>query len=322
MRIFLILLLAICANATDFEWVKLYREGGVQAIEKKIDKVLQTKAFWQEALKEKDTRYGYYEDLKYLFVATKNIPTLRLYELQNNKWEEKLNTNALVGSKLGHKQKEGDLATPIGVYKLNARLSNLDQYYGPLAFSTSYPNLFDKLHKRTGYGIWIHGMPLNGNREELNTKGCIAIENNLLTMVDKTIDYKKSLLITFENKVTEAKAEDLAQLLANLFEWKEAWKQNDVETYLGFYSSAEFIRFDGTKFDDFSKTKRRIFAKNEQKSILFSKINISPYPNDANRNLFKISFYEDYKAPTYSFSGEKELYVELKDHKMQILAEQ
>ncbi|CAM2874433.1 L,D-transpeptidase family protein [Helicobacter burdigaliensis] len=321
MRIILVLLLAMCANATDFEWVKLYREGGTQAIEAKIDKVLQTKAFWQESLKEKDVRFGYYENLQYLFVATKNLPTLKLYELENNKWEEKLNTNALVGSRLGHKQKEGDLATPIGVYNLNARLSNLDQYYGPLAFSTSYPNLFDKLHKRTGYGIWIHGMPLNGNREEKNTQGCIAIENNLLTMVDKTIDHKKSLLITFENKVKEVTLEDLAQLLANLYEWKEAWKQNDVEKYLGFYSKAEFIRFDGARFDEFSKTKHRIFAKEEQKSIIFSKINIAPYPNDENRNLFRISFFEDYKAPTYSFSGEKELYVELKNNKMQILAE-
>lgn len=82
-----------------------------------------------------------------------------------------------------------------------------------------------------------------------------------------------------------------------------------------------FLRFDRMGYEKFAQNKRRIFAKNERKEIIFSKINISPYPNNQNQNLFRISFYEDYKAPSYQFSGEKELYVELKDSKMQILAE-
>ncbi|MBX7490781.1 L,D-transpeptidase Cds6 family protein [Helicobacter turcicus] len=319
-KIFSLCLMVGLAYASDLEWVELYKKGGTKAIEQKIDSIMQTRSFWNEALKEQDTRFGYYEDLKYLFIATKNAPTLRLYALENHQWNEKLNVESLVGSKGGNKEKEGDLATPIGVYSLNARLVNLDQYYGPLAFATNYPNLYDRLQKRTGYGIWIHGRPLDGNRKELNTRGCIVIENDKLSSVDAIIDYRQALLVTFENNAKEVKKEDLSILLTDLYAWKNAWKESNVDKYLGFYSE-DFTRFDGMKYDEFVQNKRRIFAKNERKEIVFSKINISPYPNDENRHLFRISFYEDYKAPSYRFSGEKELYIELKNSKMQILAE-
>lgn len=320
-KVFGLFLTIIMAQANDFEWVKLYNEGGIKAIERKIESVIQSRTYWEEALKSQDTRFGYYEDLQYLFIATKNKPTLKLYSLENKQWKERLNVNSLVGSKGGHKEKEGDLATPIGVYTLNARLTNLDQYYGPLAFSTSYPNLFDRLQKRTGSGIWIHGMPLNGNREELNTRGCIAIENDILSSADKIINYRDSLLITYNDNIKEVSKDDLSALLANLYAWKESWRTNDVKKYLGFYSP-NFVRFDGMKYNDFTQNKQRIFAKKESKQIGFSKINIAPYPNEENRNLFRISFFEDYKAPSYNFHGKKELYVELKDSKMQILVEQ
>ena len=321
LKILWILLIGIFSYASEYDYIKIYRDGGIEALEKEIDKVLESKVYWDAILESMDTQYGYYENLEYLFVASKKTKSLQLFMIKNHKLEEKLNAPALIGSKLGHKQKEGDRATPIGVYELDSRLVNLDQYYGPLALTTSYPNLLDKLHERTGYGIWIHGMPLNGNREEQNTRGCIAIENNLLKQVDKMVDHKKALLITYENKVVETKKNDLAILLSDLFLWKKAWRDSDVEAYLGFYDENEFLRFDKTGFEDFKKNKTRIFSKNEEKMIKFSNINISPYPNDANKNMFKISFYEEYRAPSYTFNGEKELFVELKNGKMQIIAE-
>ncbi len=320
-RILCLCLWAVLAHADDLEWIRTYQEGGIKAIENKIDSIMQTPSYWTQALQEKDTRFGYYEHLKYLFIATKNEPTLKLYALENNQWKEKISTTSLVGSKGGHKEKEGDLATPIGVYTLDARLTNLDQYYGPFAFTTNYPNLLDRLQHRTGNGIWIHGMPLDGNRKDLNTRGCIAIENDTLANIDKIINHKNTLLITYEdNKIKEVSKEDLGTLLAALNAWKQAWKVNDIDKYLGFYGR-DFIRFDGMLYDEFTQMKRQIFRKNERKEIAFSDINISPYPNDKNRNLFKIAFFEDYKAPGYTFRGPKEIYVELKDSKMQIIAE-
>ena len=81
------------------------------------------------------------------------------------------------------------------------------------------------------------------------------------------------------------------------------------------------------KFEAFEDTKRRIFQKGEEKEIKFTKINVSPYPNEENKKLFKISYHQDYKAflkgtLNYYSNGNKELYVELKNGKMQILVEQ
>lgn len=330
MKVIWLLLIAVLSYANEYEWIGLYREKGAEALEKKIDEILQTRDYWKEMLKNQDTRFGYYENLKYLFIASKDAPKLespklKLYVLENGKWAERLNANSLVGSKGGNKQKEGDLATPIGVYTLEQRLVGLNQYYGPLALTTSYPNLYDRLQKRTGYGIWIHGMPLNGNREELNTRGCIAIENNLLKEVDQIVNHRDSLLITFANEIKEAKKEDLEIILSDLFQWKEAWKNNAIDEYLSFYSE-DFIRYDGQKYNAFAAVKRQIFNKGEEKNIQFSKINISPYPNEEGKNLFKISYHQDYKAYlngklNYSSNGDKELYIELKKGKMQILAE-
>lgn len=306
--------------ASDMEWVKAYQQGGLRALENKVESIMQMPIYWNEMLKDKDTRFGYYENLNFLFIATKDAPTLKLYALENEKWEEKLNTHSLVGSKSGHKEREGDLATPIGVYTLEERLVNLDQYYGPLALTTNYPNLYDRLQKRTGSGIWIHGLPLDGNRKELNTRGCIAIENNLLTLVDQIVRHKEALLITYENTASEVKKEDLSVILADLYTWREAWKVSNVERYLSFYAP-DFIRFDGMKLPEFSDNKRRIFARKEPKEIRFTHINISPYPNNGNRNFFRVAFFEDYKAPSYSFKGNKELFVEVKDSKMHIFME-
>ena len=108
MKIFKIFSLCLgfsLANASDLEWVELYQKGGASAIEQKIDSIIQTPSFWNEALKNKDTRFGYYENLQYLFIATKNAPTLRLYVLNDGHWNEKLNVESLVGSKGGPKRK-------------------------------------------------------------------------------------------------------------------------------------------------------------------------------------------------------------------------
>ena len=68
--------------------------------------------------------------------------------------------------------------------------------------------------------------------------------------------------------------------------------------------------------------KSRIFSKNELKRIGFSNISITPYPNSKNQKIFKVSFYEDYDAPSYKFKGQKELYVRVENSKTKIIIEE
>ncbi len=51
----------------------------------------------------------------------------------------------------GDKKTEGDLRTPIGVYDLVKKISNVDEFYGPLAFVISYPNIYDRYKENTSH---------------------------------------------------------------------------------------------------------------------------------------------------------------------------
>lgn len=310
---------ALNADSELFSIVNDYRNNDINSVKNKLDKQLTNQKYWEYILSNKNTDFGYYEDIKYIFIATKNNKKLKLINLDSNNIIE---SDALFGENQNDKFVQGDLATPIGVYDLSNKLQNLDQYYGPLAFATSYPNLYDRLNKKTGYGIWIHGLPLNGDRTEKNTKGCIAINNSLLKQYDASINYKQAILITsFENIEIVSKT-TLAKILKNLFIWKEAWTKNDLDSYLSFYN-ADFSRFDGMKLKAFTKFKEKIFSKNENKIIVFKNISISPYPNTQNKTMYRIKFLEEYKSLStkYQFNGIKELYISMDDGKMSILAE-
>lgn len=315
--------------ALDIQMVNLvneYKKNGIDAVESMLEKYLSSKEYWAEYLKGNVTEYGYFEDMQFLFISNKSAPSLTLYELKDSTLKQLGTTSALVAKGKGNKKKEGDLTTPIGSYDLNARLTGLDQYYGPLAFSTSYPNVYDKSLKKTGGGIWIHGLPLNGDREELNTRGCIAIDNEILKKYDSLIDWRKTLLITYEDKYKAASIDDLALLLSSLYEWKDVWQKSNLAAYLDFYDEKDFYRPDGMSFKSFKEHKKNIFAKNENKVIRISHINVSIYPNEAHRNMYRINFFQDYKAslngkPSFSSSGRKDMYVVIENGKMKILSE-
>lgn len=330
-RLLCLMVIVVMGNlyAIDAQLVSLvneYKKNGIGAIESKLEAYLLSKEYWIEYLKTSATEYGYFEDLKFLFVSNKSAPSLSLYELKDDKLKPLGTSSALVAKGKGNKKKEGDLTTPIGAYDINARLSGLDQYYGPLAFATSYPNVYDKSLKKTGGGIWIHGLPLNGDREELNTRGCIAIDNEILKKYDKLIDWKKTMLITYEDNFKPTSVDELALILSSLYQWKNVWQKSDLASYLQFYDEKDFYRPDGMSFRAFREHKKNIFAKNETKSIRIWDINVSIYPNESNRNMYRISFMQDYKAflngkPSFSSLGKKDMYVVLENGKMKILSE-
>lgn len=162
-------------------------------------------------------------------------------------------------------------------------------------------------------------MPLS--EREINTRGCIAINNDRLSEIDKLINFRKAVLITADGVVEMTKTQ-AATLLGDLFLWRQAWEENDLQTYLDFYDSEQFKRFDKMRFDDFKTYKRKVFERKERKTIDFTNINISPYPNDKGEALFRIAFHEKYRASSgYRFEGDKELYVRLVNGKMRIIAE-
>lgn len=318
-QLLLTFIIFINLSFANTDLINIYRQNGLKAVENLLNQTLMKKSYWDEYLKNIDVTNGYYESIQHILICTKDMQDIQMYN--NGKTKNKLlfEHEVFTGEKSGAKQSEGDLKTPIGVYKFTQRLTKLDEFYGPVALVTSYPNNFDKLQGKTGSGIWIHGLPQNQIREPF-TKGCIALDNKQLTTLNNQIDIKKSILIIKEKKRLNISKNTISNILSQIFSWKQAWQLSDIDKYLSFYSQ-EFKKSNGTGLKRFKKYKKRVFAKNEEKSIIFTKINIIPYPNNLNKNMFKITLFEKYKAPSYKFTGNKELYIEIKDNKIRILHE-
>jgi len=319
MKPFLFLFFALGLYANE-NLIDLYQKQGVASIEKKFDQILATKAYWKTRLKDINTSFGYFESIDYLLACDKSKQSLKLYSKDsNNSFSLQKDFSAFVGKKKGDKQREGDLKTPIGVYKLLQKLDKVDPFYGPLAFVTSYPNAYDKIRGKNGSGIWVHGLPLHQQRDDF-TKGCIAINNTNLTDIEKQINFHKALVYIDKKQLSPVSKEILTTLLSHLYQWRKAWKENDIEGYLSYYHH-DFKRLDGLTFKRFKPYKKRIFAKQEYKQILFSDINIIAYPMLEQKDVYLISFKENYRSMSYQFSGEKEIYVHLEDDNFRILAE-
>lgn len=309
---------AIHANSKDL--VELYRLKGIEQVEKELDKKLQNKEYWHGYLQGKDISKGYYESIDHILVCQKDMKNLKLYSKKGKKFQEQFSQSVFIGKGKGDKRKEGDLKTPVGTYELTNLLSdNLDPFYGPLAFVTSYPNAYDKLQNKNGHGIWIHGLPKDGEREEF-TQGCIALENGGIKKLNQKFDFKNSILMIQEKGDIPVSIDDISLVLSQMYQWRESWKNSDIDTYLSFYSNA-FQKYDGMNFEAFKDYKRRLFLRNEDKNIQFENINIMPYPNTQDKKMFKVMMRQKYSTKRYRSNDIKELYIELEDEKMKILTE-
>lgn len=82
-----------------------------------------------------------------------------------------------LGKRGTDKLREGDQKTPLGVYHVTSSIpgAKLPDLYGWGAFPINYPNDWDRRAGKTGYGIWLHGVPSeNYARAPWASDGCIA----------------------------------------------------------------------------------------------------------------------------------------------------
>ena len=96
------------------------------------------------------------------------------------------------------KQSEGDNKTPLGVYAITGKRpdSSLPSLYGSGALTLNYPNALDKHLGRTGYGIWIHGVPhAQQSRAPRSSEGCVTMSNDHITALMGKVTPSKTLVI-------------------------------------------------------------------------------------------------------------------------------
>ena len=317
--VFIFLALGTFLMASQDDLATMYRSGHFKTILQELDKRLGEKGYWNGVLSDYDTTYGWYENDKYLLMC--NDQEIKLYEQVKKQLKYIQSAQAVFGRVEGDKQIEGDLKTPVGIYRLTEKKDHVDPFYGPLAFVTSYPNLYDRTLKKNGNGIWLHGYPM-GCDEKDNTKGCIAVNNDDLINLSKNIDHTKTLLISnCKDRPINANKETLAELMAFIYRWRAAWKENRFDDYIESYAD-DFVRYDGKKLNAFKAMKKNVFAIARQKEIDFSDFTVTPYPNSLGKVLWRVTFHEDYRASNYKFQGLKELYIQEKRGYFRIVVEQ
>ena len=315
-----LLLVCILTIASFASIIDTYRFEGIKPTIQEIEKTIQSKDYWLKRISSLDVTYGYYENDSFILLCNKTSKTLKVLKYKNGTVSKLAEFDNLIVGKPGQKHVEGDLRTPIGVYSLKYKIIPKNPFYGPLAFVTSYPNLYDQLHHRDGHGIWIHGKPLNGKRPDLS-KGCIVLNNDDLEKLDHLINYQKTVLQIYEKPVYATK-DDIATILAMLYKWRWAWEKSNLNKYISFYDK-DFHRANGNDLKQFIDYKKRVFAnkKHQKVTIFFKDIRIIPYQNPQNDKIYRITFYEEYYSPTYTFKGNKEIFVRKKGDKFKIFIE-
>jgi murein L,D-transpeptidase YafK len=213
------------------------------------------------------------------------------------------------------KNHEGDLRTPIGVYHVTSYLpgETLPDRYGPGAFPINYPNDFDKRHKRTGYGIWIHGTESdNYNRVPLASDGCVSLSNDAFLEISRYIKTDGTTPVIISENFTWSDPQQVekqqSSFNAMLNQWKKDWENRDHENYIAHYSDTDFKsgKFD---YNSWSKHKQ---ATNKSKSYIQVRIeNLSIFSYPGEENLVMMRFDQNYRSNNYNSQSRKTLFWKL-----------
>ena len=202
---------------------------------------------------------------EYLVIAEKEQKTLRLFQYADNRFILVKSYPCIVGANGFDKKKEGDLATPIGNYFILRYIpgASLPERYGYGAFVLNYPNLLDRKVRKDGTGIWLHGHTPGkslGDPELLNTKGCIAVSNDVLKELTGFLKTSGTPVVVV-NRLQLTKVSTQRKLSEELStfmkDWSKAWESAKIEVFMSHYSN-DFTSADGMNYQAFKRQKEKV----------------------------------------------------------------
>jgi murein L,D-transpeptidase YafK len=177
-----------------------------------------------------------------VLLAETETSTLHLFENEPGGLSRGGETYMSIGQKGAGKIRAWDRRTPLGTYFINEKLdtSKLHEKYGPVAFPLDYPNIWDRKNRRSGDGIWIHGVtPGDGRRPPLDTDGCIALPNDqILALESHLVPHQTPVIVTRNIRwaTAEQVASDRDKLRNVLDQWATSFEQGDVHRHMSLYA--------------------------------------------------------------------------------------
>lgn len=196
------------------------------------------------------------------------------------------------------KTKEGDQKTPVGVYYVTSSIpgSKLPDLYGWGAFPINYPNAWDRIQGRTGFGIWLHGVPADTYaRAPQASDGCVALANPDIEELAKRVQVGTTPVI-IANEIEWLSATQLAAerdaFRRQLDAWRTDWESRDAARYLAHYATQ--FRSDKMDLAAWAAHKRKVNADKNWISIGLS--NVSIFRSPGSQELMVVSFDQDYRS--------------------------
>lgn len=226
----------------------------------------------------------------------------RLFVFANRDGEPRYVTDFYIslGKNGVEKRRQGDQKTPLGVYTIVSAKDRLPDLYGPGAFPISYPNEWDRLHKRNGYGIWLHGTPSETySRPPRATDGCVALTNDDLRRLARYVDVGRTpVVISAGVEWAEPGRWEASrrEFLASFEKWRADWESLDTERYLSHYAAS--FRGDGKDRAAWSRHKRKV---NQGKSwVKIGVSDMSVFSHPGGENMMVVTFAQDYRSSNLS----------------------
>lgn len=244
---------------------------------------------------------------KHVFLVDKSERKLLIFERSGETIKKLLEVSADIGKRDGNKTKQDDHKTPEGIYILQSKLTQPEipfNLYGKMAFTTDYPNFFDRLAGKTGYGIWLHSIP-----EDIpltrGSRGCVVVRNEVLDQIQSYIKLKETPLIIYDKIDYITKEEHESRRLkmgAYLDEWTKAWTSANIDKYMDFYDP----RFSAPGFRSLTQWRRhKEGLKNRYK---FIKVTLSQPFMLLHRDQMVIKTLQKYESDQHTDYGVKTIF--------------
>jgi murein L,D-transpeptidase YafK len=221
------------------------------------------------------------------------------------------------------KLREGDKKTPIGIYNVTSSIlgSKLPDLYGWGAFPINYPNAWDRRLGKTGYGIWLHGVPSDTYaRAPWASDGCVALANPDIEALGKYVQPGITPVVIAERiewVTHEAWRAERDSFMRQLEQWREDWESLDTERYLSHY--ARGFRSGGMDRTAWRKHKRRV---NSGKSwIKVSLEQVAFFRSPGREDRIAVTFEQNYRSSNYKRHTRKEQYWIMEDGRWKIAYE-
>ncbi len=210
---------------------------------------------------------------------------------------------------------EGDQKTPVGVYFVTGFIKpeELPDLYGDGAYPLDYPNVWDRRHGRTGYGIWLHGTPSSTySRPPKDSNGCVIVSNNDLNTLSPFINIGQTPVIITEsiNWVTKKKWKQFQSEHESFVEqWRKDWESRNVDLYLRHYSK-EYSGL-GKDYNSWVEYKRRVNPSKKFIKVNLSQRSMFLYPGE--KQLMVVTFVQNYASDNFKKKFTKRQYWHLED---------